>query len=290
MKIKSKEQITLSETLMKEFQEASRSAVKKIIVHGLVTVNGKKCTVPGTMINPGDEIEYTKFKAGPGSSRSPYPIVFEDDSLIVVEKPAGILTHAEKGATGTSLYKEMLEFVREKSRGKERIYVVHRLDREVSGIVVFVKSEFVQETVKKNWRENTKRYSALVHGTPEKEEGKLETWLVEAKDQKMYPVKQNENAKLAITHYKVKKKMGEVTLLDVELETGRKHQIRAQLAEIGCPVVGDWRYGAKDKVKRRIRLHACYFRMKHPVTGEVLEFTSRMPRGFLTLGEKDEKY
>ena len=290
MQIKATKETTLSDLLLEEFKTASRSMVKKIILHGSVTVNRKQINIPGTLLQPGDIVEYIKYKAQPGSTNAPFPVIFEDESLLVVDKPAGILTHAEKGTTGTSLYKEMLEYIKERSKGKERIYVVHRLDREVSGIVLFTKNEQVQERVKANWRETTKRYWALVHGSPEKEEGTLESWLVEGRDQKMFSVKQNEDAKQAITHYKTSKKLGDLTLLDVELETGRKNQIRVQLSEIGCPVVGDWRYGSKDNVKRRIRLHAYYFSMNHPVSGQFLEFSSRMPKGFMTLGEKEEKY
>jgi 23S rRNA pseudouridine1911/1915/1917 synthase len=290
MQVKVTKESTLSTLLLEEFKTASRSMVKKIILHGSVTVNGKKINIPGTLLKPGDIVEYIKFKAQPGSSNAPFPVIFEDESLLVVEKPAGILTHAEKGTMGTSLYKEMLEYIKERSKGKERIYVVHRLDREVSGIVLFAKSEQLQEKIKADWRKTTKRYWALVHGSPKEETGTLESWLIEGRDQKMISVKQNEDAKQAITHYKTSKKLGGLTLLDVELETGRKNQIRVQLSEIGCPVVGDWRYGSKDNVKRRIRLHAYYFNMNHPVTGQLIEFTSRMPKGFMTLGEKEEKY
>lgn len=290
MQIKVNESITLSNLLIREFQTASRSMVKKIILHGSVYVNKNKASIPGAMLKPGDLVEYIKFKAIPGSSNAPFPVLFEDASILVVEKPAGILTHAEKGSSGTSLYKEMLEYIKDRTKGKERIYVVHRLDREVSGIVLFAKSEKVQEEIKDKWRETIKRYRALVHGTPDKDEGVLEDWLIEGRDQRMMVVKQNEDAKLAITNYKIIKKIDDLTLLDVELVTGRKNQIRVQLSGIGCPVVGDWRYGSKDNVKRRIRLHAYYFSINHPVTGQVMEFTSRLPRGFLTLGPTEEKY
>lgn len=291
MQIKAKTETTLSDLLLGEFGTASRSMVKKIILHGQVTVNGKKAGIPGMKLKPGDVAEYSKYKPSPAIANAPFPVLFEDDSLLVVQKPAGMLTHAEKGTTGTSLYKEMMEFIKDRSKGKERIYVVHRLDREVSGIVLFVKNDKVKEEVTSKWRETTKKYWALVHGSPRNESGTLEDWLVEARDQKMYITKEGaEKAKKAITNYRVSKRFDDVTLLEITLETGRKNQIRVQLAGIGCPIVGDWRYGAKDKVKRRIRLHACYFALKHPVSGEFLEFTSRMPRGFLTLGDKEEKY
>jgi 23S rRNA pseudouridine1911/1915/1917 synthase len=290
MQITAKNEGRLSDLLLEEFKTASRSMIKKIVSNGLVTVNGEKVTIPSKPLSPGDVVEYNRFKAQQGSYRSPFPVLFEDDSFIVVDKPAGILTHAEKGATGSSLYKELLEYVREKSKGRERIYVVHRLDREVSGIVVFAKSEAVQEKGKGGWKSTTKRYWALVHGIPDADEGTLTSWLKEGREQKMYSVKEQEGAKLAITKYKINKRLGELTLLDIELETGRKNQIRVQLSDIGCPVVGDWRYGSKDPVKRRIRLHACYFSMTHPETGKVVEISSRMPRGFMTLGDKAEKY
>jgi 23S rRNA pseudouridine1911/1915/1917 synthase len=291
MKITVKNEGLLSELMLKAFDTASKSMIKKILQHGSVTVNGKPVSFPGMMLKTGDVVEYVKYKPAAGTANSPFPVIFEDDSLLLVNKPAGILTHAEKGSSGTSLYKEMLEFMRERSKGKERIYVVHRLDREVSGIVLFVKNDKVKELVTADWRNTTKRYWALVHGSPAKPEGTVESWLVEAADQKMYVVKHNrEGAKRAITHYKSIRKIDGETLLEIELETGKKNQIRVQLAEIGCPIVGDWRYGAKDKVKRRVRLHAFYFAMKHPVTGERLEFTIRMPKGFLTLGDYNEKY
>jgi 23S rRNA pseudouridine1911/1915/1917 synthase len=291
MKITAKNEGILSELLIKAFGTASKSMIKKIVLHGSVTVNGIPVSFPGMKLKTGDVVEYVKYKPAAGTADSPFPVIFEDDSLLVVHKPAGILTHAEKGTTGTSLYKEMLEFIRERSKGKERIYVVHRLDREVSGIVLFVKNEKVKESVTAEWRNTTKRYWALVHGSPAKPDGTIESWLVEAADQKMYVVKQwKEGAKKAITHYKTIRKVDNTTLLEIELETGKKNQIRVHLAEIGCPIVGDWRYGAKDKVKRKVRLHAFYFSMKHPVTGVQLEFNLRMPRGFLTLGDKEEKY
>lgn len=290
MKINADKEIVLSELLLEEFKTASRSMVKKIILHGSVTINGIEVTKVTTLVNPGDVVEYTRFKAPRSHMNAPFPVIYEDDVLLVVDKPAGILTHAEKGSSGTSLYKELLEFIKERSKGKERIFVVHRLDREVSGIVLFVKTEAIQERVKEDWRETKKKYYALVNGKPPKEEDRLESWLKEGPDQKVFSVRQQEGAKLAVTFYKTVKSLHSTTLLEVQLETGRKNQIRVQLSDIGCPIVGDWRYGSKDNVKRRIRLHAYYFSMIHPATGDRVEFTSRMPRGFLTLKDQDERY
>jgi len=291
MKINATEKASLSEPLIKEFDSGTRSGVKKIILHGNVQVNGKTIVRPDFRVDPGDVVEYRKFKAPEATADCPFPVLYEDDDLIMVVKPAGILTYGEKGSKGTSLYRELTEFLRNRSKSGERIYVVHRLDREVSGILMFAKSEKVQEQIKEHWKETVKRYYALVEGRPSAEAGILTNWLVEGKDQKMFIVRNEQaNAKLAITHFKTMKKLPGYTLLEIELGSGRKHQIRAQLSEFGCPVVGDYKYGAHDKVKRRIRLHAFYFQFNHPVTKESLEFKTPMPRGFLTLAEKDERY
>ena len=291
MIIKPEEEISLTDLLIKEFKTGSRSMVKKIIVHGSVSVNGKAVMQQNFLVKPGDEVEYVKYKAPIDSFHCPFPVLFEDDDLIIVIKPAGILTYGEKGTHGTSLYKELTDYVRDRSKGRDKIYVVHRLDREVSGILVFAKTEKIQDMIKEHWKETEKRYYALVEGKPENSEGRLENWMLEGWDQKVFTLKQERpGAKLAITHYKVLKELTNKTLVEVRLETGRKHQIRVHMAEMGCPIVGDFKYGANNKIKRRIRLHAYYFSFNHPVTKEHLEFKTPMPKGFLTLGDKDEHY
>lgn len=283
MKIISSIEDTLINLLIKEFKTSSRTRIKKMILHGSISVNGKIITNPILKINPGDLIEYTKYHAPLNTQDAPFPVLFEDEDLIAVVKPAGLLTYGEKGTTGTSLYRMINDFLRERSKGNEKIFVCHRLDREVSGILVFAKSGEIQDKVKEMWKETEKRYYALVEGKPPQNEGTIEGWLKENKAQKVYTTKEGPDAKFAITHYKVIKELTENTLLEIRIETGRKHQIRVHLSDLGCPIVGDWKYGASRKVLRHIRLHAFYFAMKHPVTGYPLEFKTLMPRGFLSV-------
>lgn len=290
MKITSGREISLIDLLLQEFKGASKTAVKKIIVHGNITVNEQRMTNPAFLLKPADRIEYQKYKMTANTQGAPFPILFEDDQLLFVEKPAGILTYGERGTAGTSLYKMLLDYLRERSKGRERIYVVHRLDKEVSGIVLFAKSEEVQQKIKEKWKETEKVYYALVEGKPKESEGTISNWLKETSTQKMYITQQSEDAKLAITHFKVLKEFPAHTLLEVRIETGRKNQIRVQLAGIGCPVAGDHKYGSHDLFKRQIRLHAYHFAFHHPVSGEHLKIESPLPKGFLRLNEKDEKY
>jgi len=283
MKIKpSKEDILIS-ILMEEFKGSSRTKIKKMILNGNITVNGKVVTNPVVKIIPGDAVEYTKYHAPLHTQDAPFPVLYEDNDLIAVVKPAGILTYGERGTTGTSLYRMMNDFLRDRSKGKEKVFVCHRLDREVSGILIFAKSEKIQEQIKENWKGTQKRYYALVEGKPLKNEDTVQNWLKENKAQKVYSAKESPEAKFAVTHYKVIRELNGYTLLEVSIETGRKHQIRVHLSDMGCPIVGDWKYGASRKITGHIRLHAFYFAMKHPVTGQMLEFTTRMPSGFISV-------
>jgi 23S rRNA pseudouridine1911/1915/1917 synthase len=283
MNIKSTKEDTLINLLIEEFKTSSRTRIKKMILHGSITVNGKVVTNPILKIRPGDLIEYTKYHAPLNTQDAPFPVLYEDDDLIAVVKPAGLLTYGEKGTTGTSLYRMINDFLRDRSKGNEKIFVCHRLDREVSGILVFAKSEDIQDQIKEKWKETVKRYYALVEGKPPQNDGTVESWLKENKAQKVYSAKESPEAKFAVTHYKVIKELPEQTLLEIKIDTGRKHQIRVHLSDLGCPIVGDWKYGAIRKVVGHIRLHAFYFAMKHPVTGHPLEFKTQMPRGFLSV-------
>ena len=290
MKITSVQEISLAELLLSEFKTASKTTVKSRIAHGNVRVNGRVVANPATMLKKGDVVEYVRQAAPVFKIKPPYPVRYEDEAILVSEKPAGLLTIGDRGLGGTSFYQLFSMWIKEKSEGKERLYTVHRLDREVSGLLVFAKSEEIRENIMKNWPKSRKLYYALVEGKPPKEKGTIRSWLMEGHDQKVFSTKEHENAKLAITHYRVMDQTPDYTLLEVELETGRKNQIRVHLSEMGCPVVGDRRYGADARYERRIRLHAHLLSIIHPLTEAVIEFKSKMPRGFLVLKEENEKY
>ncbi len=269
----------------------SRSELKRRIVHGRVTLNGMACKQPHAPVTASDKVLFQggKSKSYP-KSRSPFRILFEDEHILAVDKPAGILTYGEKGTGGTSVYRELTDFLRKRKGSRETVFVVHRLDREVSGVLMFSKSESLQQKFKENWRSVSKRYLALVEGEVKKKEGTIRSYLTEDDHFRVHSTGERESARLAVTRYKVLKVTENYTLLEIEPETGRKNQIRVHLSEMGHPVVGDYRYGADSKVKRRVRLHAFLIQFEHPLTGREIRIISREPTDFRTPGLQDEKY
>jgi 23S rRNA pseudouridine1911/1915/1917 synthase len=165
-------------------------------------------------------------------------------------------------------------------RTRERIFIVHRLDRDTSGLIVFAKNEKVKRTLQEGWKEVEKRYYALVEGTPLRKEGVIRSRLSETKSLKVYIDRHADGAKLSTTKYRVVKTGREYSLLDIILETGRKNQIRVHLSDIGHPVAGDKKYGAKTDPLGRLGLHSYRLMFKHPVSGAPLRFESKLPRRF----------
>ena len=208
-------------------------------------------------------------------------VVYEDDAVIVIEKPAGLLTIASETEKVKTAYYQLNEFLKQRSTGtRERIFIVHRLDRDTSGLMVFAKSEAVKMTLQGSWKTAEKRYYAIVEGTPVKKEGEIESNLSETKSLKVYSSRKQDQAKRAKTKYRVLKRSREYALLDILLETGRKNQIRVHLADIGHPVAGDKKYGARTDPLKRLGLHACLLSFNHPVTGERKRFESTLPDRF----------
>lgn len=251
-------------------------------------VNNFPATLHSLVLKEEDQVEIVKAGTRSRKADAPFPVLYEDKQLIAVDKPAGISTSSVDGSR--NVRDELSAFLRDNSRGKERAWVIHRLDKEVSGIILFALSEELMEKVKEKWEETEKHYYALVEGTPPENEGTIKTWLIEDGRQKVHSTRNQETGKLAITHYKVIRTAGEYTLLDIVTDTGRKNQIRVHLSDLGCPIVGDRKYGASAEYERRVRLHAYSLTLPHPDTGKPFTILSRMPDGFLKVGEENEKY
>ncbi len=292
MKITAGESGSILDVLKKAMGTDSSTRIRKYVRHGRVLCNGRQVIRPDMNVNSGDVLEVTRDPAaGAHRVELPVPILYEDHDLIAVEKPAGMLTAGTGSGKKPSLYHLVNFYVRQNAFHRAGVFVVHRLDREVSGIVIFAKSREIQMRIKQSWPTTEKRYYALVEGRPPKSEGTVESWLAEDGQQKVRSVpKSTSGARNAVTHYRTLKVIADHTLLEILLETGRKNQIRVHMADIGCPIVGDRRYGASGRFVRRIRLHGFLFEFNHPVAGKRIRIDSRMPAGFLKLGQKDEKY
>jgi len=279
---------TLLEFLTEQYPDSPRTRIKKLLQHGNIRCNNKSVTLHSHKLSTGDVVEIDTHGGTAAKAALPFPVLFEDQHIIVVEKPVGIVTSSTDGSA--SVQGIITQFLKEQTRGKMRASVVHRLDKEVSGVLLLAKSHLAMNRIKEKWKETEKRYYALVEGKPEKPAGSIESWLVEDHSQKVHSTHESSKAKFSVTHYRTIKQVDQYTLLDVNLETGRKNQIRVHLSDIGCPIAGDRKYGAAADFVRRIRLHACYLSFPHPMTGEKITIESPLPEGFLSIKNRDEKY
>ena len=288
MKTTVNKSITIIELLAELYPDSPRTRIKKLLRNGVIKVNDKQVTLHSYPLKPGDVVETSFHSVNAAKAGVPFPVLYEDQHIIVVDKPAGKPTSSTDGSI--SIQDIISEYLKRQSKGKIRAFVVHRLDKEVSGVLLFAKSYDVMEAIKENWNETEKHYYALVEGIPGKAENTIKSWLIEDKSQKVHSTHETANSKFAITKYRIIKRLDKYGLLDIETETGRKNQIRVHLSDIGCPIVGDRKYGASSDYKRRIRLHAYSLSFPHPVDRKTMTILSPMPEGFLSLKAKDEHY
>jgi RluA family pseudouridine synthase len=211
-------------------------------------------------------------------------IIYEDRDILVVDKPPGLLTIGTDTEKSRTAYFILTDYLRKGcSRSRKRLFIVHRLDRDTSGILVFAKSEQAKFYLQTHWNETSKKYLAVVHGKCQKSSETISTYLVENKAHNVYSTSDATKGKLSHTAYKVLKETRDFTLLEVDLLTGRKHQIRVHLANIGHPVVGDEKYGKKDVAHKRLALHSMSISLTHPFSQKRLTLRTRIPPYFKQL-------
>lgn len=264
-----------------EIMKESRSKVKATLQGRGIKVNGKTVTQFDFQLVPGMKIAVSKSKRNQMGFKSRYvKIVYEDRWLIVVEKNVGILSMA---AGHSSLnVKSVLDDYFLKSRQKCRAHVVHRLDRDTSGLMVYAKDIETEQIFEHNWKDIVydRRYVAVVSGEMESSEGTVANWLKDNKAYITYSSPVDNGGKYAVTHYRVLDRTTDHSLVEFQLETGRKNQIRVHSADMGHPVCGDVKYGNGDDPLRRLCLHAYMLCFEHPVTHEPMEFETMIPTQF----------
>jgi 23S rRNA pseudouridine1911/1915/1917 synthase len=283
------------------FDGVTRTKAKSLLAHGAVRLNGRADVRHDTPVAAGDLIELlpspsAASAARPGLARPlvvgrplPFPILFEDDDLIAIDKPHGLLTVATDAGGDRTAHRILGDHAAAEGWPAGRVFVVHRLDRDTSGVCVFAKIEEAKHALQEAWGATEKEYAAVVEGVPEEREGRLVDWVFEEQGGglRVHVVDEHKRGAVeAVTRYRVEAEGNGRALLAVWIETGRRHQIRVQLAAIGHPVCGDPRYGPKAKAQarvhggtaaRRLALHATRLSFLHPRTGGRIELRSPPP-------------
>lgn len=271
----------------------SRRKVRGLFDHGCVQVNGQPCPESATRVGAGDEVtvSYDPHQGYPEKKRPwidrTFSIVFEDKHLIVVNKSASVLTVATDSGDPTTLVARISNYLRHAS-GRRELFVAHRLDRGVSGLLVFGKTPAaggrLQEQFKQQKPERV--FVGVVAGLMKSDQGTFRSYLDTGNNLDVFATHRKDQGLLAVTHYAVQKRLPDLTVVRIRLETARRHQIRVQFADAGHPFLGDPRYGGRATRhelwnKKRIALHARELRIEHPVTGKPLTFECPTPKAML---------
>jgi len=217
-------------------------------------------------------------------------ILYEDRDIIVIDKSAGLLTTKAPYEKQKTAQQILTNYVRKgNSKSTAQVFAVHRLDRETSGVLVFAKSYKAMEILKKGWKDTTKKYLAVVHGILPEKSGTITSYLTENEEYEVSSVQDPEKGELARTKFRVIQETRRFSLLEIELLTGKKNQIRVHLSEHGHPVVNDDKYGRKGKTRGRLALHSRYLSFNHPFSSKRLAFEAKTPEFLDTFFEKREK-
>lgn len=280
------ENVQLFEFLKQTLTEQSQASLKKYLKYGCIRVN--EChgvTRYDYPLNSGDIVYiYSQKSVQFGLNHPKLKILYEDESLIVASKGSGLHSVDTTGG-GVENAASILERYIQKKDPKKRIYIVHRLDRDTSGVMIFAKTRPAQDRLVKHWRERilSRRYVALAEGEIYPREGRIASYLYEDEKKIVHSCEDSRRGVYAATHYRVLSGNARYSLVMLELETGRTNQIRVHLQSLGHPVAGDMKYHAKTDPADRLALHARSIKFVHPLTGRILSFEEPEPdswRGF----------
>lgn len=284
-------EIELLEFLYQIYHDQSRNNVKTILSKRHVAVNGLPVTQFNYKLFKGDIIQVSKEQYDRNQvakqevrRKVNISIVYEDNDILVINKPNGLLTIESDKEKSDTAYKLVLEYMSQKDK-HARCFQVHRLDKETSGLLLFTKSYELKELLSKNWNTLVKErgYVAVVEGKMPKKEGTIISWLKETDTHIMYDSHKEGDGVKAITNYKVTKESLKYSLLNITIETGRKNQIRVAMSDLGHPIVGDDKYGKPSDPLKRLGLHASTLKFKHPITKEIMSFKADIPAVFKKL-------
>lgn len=275
---------TLLPFLFESMPQRKRVTVKDYLKHNQVAVNNVPLTQFNTELHPGDVVKVNLSREFQVFYHRRMQLVYEDDDIIVVNKGYGLLSMGTDKVKEGTAYSIVRDYVKWQDP-RNKIFIVHRLDRDTSGLMMFAKSVEAKEAMQHNWNNMVlnRKYLAVVEGKVEEPEGTIKSYLAENTQFEVYSTENPEEGQLAVTRYSTIKSKNGYTLLEVELDTGRKNQIRVHMKDLGHPIVGDRKYGAKTSPIHRLALHAQTLRFVHPITRREMNFTTPIPVSFSSM-------
>ena len=273
----------LLDFLLLTLKGQSRNSIKSLLTNHRVAVDGAPISQYNFKLYPGDIVIITKSPIRK-KTRSNLPILFENDEMVVINKPSGLLSIASDKEKGSTAYRMMTDYVQQKDK-HNRVFVVHRLDEDTSGVLMFAKNVNLQQALQDNWNNivSKRGYYAIVEGHMKEKSGTIKSYLKKNSQNMMYSSKKPGDGQLAITHYKVIQEIDGYSLLDVNIDSGRKNQIRVHLGDLGHNVIGDDKYGNPSNPIKRLGLHAYELDLTHPITKKKMKFTAPVPKEFKSM-------
>ena len=281
---RNEEETTLLQCLEQKLSDHKRSSLKAMMKYGQVAVNGVPTSQFDVTVQPGDEMSVNFTRPFVTFSHPRIRLVYEDDDIIVVHKGSGILSVGTDNRSDGTAYSIVRNYLKNKDPHL-KLFIIHRLDRDTSGLMMFAKNIEAKEAMQHNWNNMvlSRTYVAVVEGKVEEESGTVRSYLAETSQYEVYSTQNPEEGQLAITRYKRLDCRHGYSLMELSLDTGRKNQIRVHMKDLGHSIVGDRKYGAKSSPLRRMALHARTLRFVHPVTRKDMLFETPIPSRFLSL-------
>lgn len=281
---KVKEQDELMKFLVVQMPHKNRNNIKTMLKKRQVLVDGLAITQFNHLLKPGQTVELSRKPGEAARQMKGINVVYEDNDLIVVNKNAGLLTIATDKEKRETVFSMLSNYVKEQHKSN-KIFVVHRLDRETSGLMMFAKSKEMKDLLQESWKQTIaeRSYLAVIEGKLDPVEGTHTSYLFESSAFIVYSSQNPEKGQRAVTHYSTQKSNDAYSLLKVNLETGRKNQIRVHLKDLEHPIIGDKKYGSTCNPIGRLGLHAWVLAFNHPITGKKMRFETSVPSSFLKL-------
>ena len=274
------EESTLLKFLLTCFPNKSRNYVKGILGRGQIAVNGKVCKDFSQTLFPGQRVK-ALLNMAVTEDEIEIPVIYEDDVIVGIDKPAGMLSVSTDNERENTAFHIINDYIKKRSN-HGRVFIVHRLDRETSGVMLLAKSEQIKYMLQENWDDNAihRGYIAIVEGKVEIPQKRIVSWLKQTKTLLVYSGDKQGDGKKAITNYRTRQTADKYSLLDISIDTGKKNQIRVHMKDIGHPIAGDKKYGAHTDPFGRLGLHASELIIKHPTSGEQMKFEAPAPTVF----------